>query len=431
MKPVCGIDFGTSNSTVGVCLGGKISMIPVEGAQVTIPSAIFYPAAGTAPIYGRAAIEAYTLQEPGRLMRSLKSILGSTLVAEKTAVGGQYVSFEDILVGFVKHLKRKAEFVCGETIDEVVMGRPVHFVDNDAAADERAQDKLQAIAKKSGFKTVLFQFEPIAAALQFEETLTRDETVFIADIGGGTSDFSILKTGPRHKGNADRSHDILANEGVRVGGTNLDMRLSVAAVMPLLGAHSRNLRGLDLPIWPFIDLATWHRIHMIASPDNMSLFRQILTDARERHLFERFVKVIRERTGHEIAGKVEGAKIALSQHTEAGIDLAVVEEGLVAPAKRDVLETSTRHELERVEASVKETLHAAGLQPEQITAVFLTGGTSAVPIVREALVAPFAKARVVEGDLFSSVGYGMALDAMRRFGRTDKPKHKQIPRLLR
>ena len=97
MKPVCGIDFGTSNSTVGVCQGGKISMIPVEGAQVTIPSAIFYPAAGTAPIYGRAAIEAYTLQEPGRLMRSLKSILGSTLVAEKTAVGGQYVSFEDIL----------------------------------------------------------------------------------------------------------------------------------------------------------------------------------------------------------------------------------------------------------------------------------------------------------------------------------------------
>ena len=110
-KIVCGIDFGTSNSAIAIAREGVTDLVPVEGAHTTIPSAIFFPAKGDKPLYGRAAVDAYAIHEPGRLLRSLKSILGSELIAEKTAVGGQYQSFEDILVGYVKHLKGKAEAV--------------------------------------------------------------------------------------------------------------------------------------------------------------------------------------------------------------------------------------------------------------------------------------------------------------------------------
>lgn len=414
MQTVCGIDFGTSNSTVGVWHNGQFSMVPVEGPHTTIPSAIFYPAEGTPPLYGRAAIEAYTARDAGRLMRSLKSILGSSLMDEQTGVGGKYRSFEEILVGFLTHLKHKAESFTGTPLTHVVMGRPVHFVDDNPKADKQAQDKLETIAKKAGFKKVLFQFEPIAAALQFENTLTTDETVFIADIGGGTADFSIVRVGPTTKGNADRTTDILANEGVHVGGTNLDMRLSLESVMPLLGRGSLTTEGRALPNWPFSDMATWHRIHAIGESRNMATLRQMLYEAADQPLFERYLHVVREQTGHLIAKRVEEAKIDLSANPSTAINLDMVETALTAFATRTLFEDSIATELDKMATTIATTLQAANLSPNQITTVFLTGGTSAVPAVKQVLTSPFPNAKVVEGDLFKSVGHGLALDACRR-----------------
>mgnify|MGYP001257861505 CR=1 FL=1 len=414
MTTICGIDFGTSNSTVGIWKDGAFAMVPVEGAHTTIPSAIFYPADGSPALYGRAGIEAYNAREPGRLMRSLKSILGSALVDEKTGVGGRYRTFEEILVGFLVNLKAKAEAFAGEPISAVVMGRPVHFVDDNEAADRRAEDKLGAIARQAGFEQVLFQYEPIAAAQQFEQELDREELVFIADIGGGTSDFSVIHLGPSRRGQDDRAGDILANGGVRVGGTNLDMQLSLAAVMPLLGKGTMIRPGRDLPAWPFVDLATWHRIHTIAESKNLASLRALRLEVAGNPKFERYMRVIAEQSGHRIAKRVEDAKIALSEASEASIDLDVVEAGLSAKARRRGLETCIVGDVARISSAIADNLAEAGLGPEQITSVFLTGGTSAVPAVRRALCAPFTKARVVEGDLFCSVGHGLELDARRR-----------------
>lgn len=415
MQAVCGIDFGTSNSTVGVHHNSHFSMVPIEGSHTTIPSAIFYPADGTAPLYGRAAIAAYTERDAGRLMRSLKSILGSSLMDEQTGVGGKYRSFEEILVGFVTHLKRKAEEATGTKLTHVVMGRPVHFVDDNPKADKQAQEKLETIAKKAGFKKVLFQFEPIAAALQFEDTLTTDETVFIADIGGGTADFSIVKVGPTTKASANRTTDILANEGVHVGGTNLDMRLSMESVMPLLGCGSLTNEGRELPNWPFSDMTTWHRIHAIGDSKNMATLRQMLYDSANQPLLERYLHVVREQTGHLIAKRVEEAKIDLSTNATTTINLDMVETALTASATRPQFEESIATELEKMVTTIATILQAANLSPNQITTVFLTGGTSAVPAVKQVLTSPFPNAKVVQGDLFKSVGYGLALDAHRRF----------------
>ncbi len=414
MTTICGIDFGTSNSTVGISKDGAFAMVPVEGTHTTVPSAIFHPADGAAALYGRAGIEAYNARETGRLMRSLKSILGSSLVDEKTGVGGRYLTFEEILVGFLVNLKNKAEAFAGERIVAVVMGRPVHFVDNNEAADRRAEEKLGSIARKAGFEEVLFQYEPIAAALQFEQELDRDELVFIADIGGGTSDFSVVRLGPSRRGQHDRAGDILANGGIRVGGTNLDTQLSLAAVMPLLGKGITIRKGRDLPAWPFVDLATWHRIHTIAEPKNLTALRQLLVEVGGNPKFERYLQVVREQNGHLIAKRVEDAKIELSTAAETSIDLAVVEAGLAARARRHALETCIAGDVERIARSIAGTLAAAEVGPEKITSVFLTGGTSAVPAVRQALCAPFTNARVAEGDLFCSVGHGLALDARRR-----------------
>ncbi len=415
MISTCGIDFGTSNSTVGIWKDGAFSMVPVEDAYTTVPSAIFYPAEGTLPLYGRAGIAAYTAREPGRLMRSLKSILGSSLIDDKTGVGGQYRTFEEILVGFLGHLKDKAEAFNGGRIASVVMGRPVHFVDDNEAADLRAEEKLGVIARKAGFEQVLFQYEPIAAALQFEEKLDQDELVFIADIGGGTSDFSVVRLGPSHRHLQDRAGDILSNGGVRVGGTNLDTQLSLTTVMPLLGKGAMIRPGRDLPAWPFVDLATWHRIHTIAEPKNLTALRQLQVETGGSPLFERYIQVVRDQSGHLIAKRTEDAKIQLSAESEATIDLNVVEAGLRARARRDRFEACIAGDVGRIKRSIASTLASAELKADAITAVFLTGGTSAVPAVRNALTAPFENARVVEGDLFCSVGHGLAVDARRRF----------------
>ena len=217
----CGLDFGTSNTTFGSMIGNAPSLVPLEGAQTTIPSAIFYERDG-AVLIGRRAIDAYVDGGPGRLMRSLKSVLGTSLIDETTQVGRERSSFRDVIAYYLGAVKRRAEQAAGREFRNVVHGRPVHFVDNAPAADRKAEATLRAIVREIGFDNVTFQFEPIAAALDYERQIVREEIALIADIGGGTSDFSIVRLSPDRHRKAERQSDILANDGVRIGGTDFD-----------------------------------------------------------------------------------------------------------------------------------------------------------------------------------------------------------------
>ena len=159
----CGIDFGTSNSTVSLADQNRSWLLPLEGGEVTLPSAVFWESDGTPPTFGRAAIAAYVEGNDGRLMRGLKSTLGSGLIDEKTAVGGRAISFFDVLTRFIGHMKTQLDAETGG-IPHVVLGRPVHFIDDDPAADARAQSALERIARTLGFKEVVFvQRETLAA----------------------------------------------------------------------------------------------------------------------------------------------------------------------------------------------------------------------------------------------------------------------------
>src|SRR6185437_14284626 len=276
---ICGLDFGTSNTTLGTLNGNLPALAELEADHTTIPSAIFYEAGGTVVI-GRKAIATYVEGTAGRLMRSLKSVLGTSLIEETTLLGRQRIRFRDVIAYYLGAVKRRAEQATGHELHCVVHGRPVHFVDNAPEADRKAEQTLREIAREVGFDQVTFQFEPIAAALDYERQIATEEVALIADIGGGTSDFSIVRLGPERHGKADRAADILANDGVRVGGTDFDRQLSLGVVMPLFGYGSAMKRqGLDVPSSYFQDLATWSNINRMYEPRVLADIRQVRQQA--------------------------------------------------------------------------------------------------------------------------------------------------------
>ena len=225
-----GIDFGTSNSTAGLFENGKPRLVPLEDGNVTIPSAVFFNFEDDRTYFGRGALEAYTANTEGRLLRALKSVLGTSLIREKTRIKARSMAFSDIIGGFIAYLKERLESEAGGPVEKVVLGRPVHFVDDDADGRRRTRrpNSKRRRARK-GFRHIAFQFEPIAAALDYEQSVTREELALIVDIGGGTSDFSIVRVSPERAKAVERKDDILANAGVHVGGTDFDRLLSIAS----------------------------------------------------------------------------------------------------------------------------------------------------------------------------------------------------------
>jgi len=413
---ICGLDFGTSNTTLGTIDGRTPDLAPLESAHTTIPSAIFYAADGNVLI-GRRAMEAYVEGTAGRLMRSLKSVLGTSLIEETTRLGRARVGFRDVIANYLGAIKRRAEQATGRELRNVVHGRPVHFVDNAPDADRKAEDTLRTIAKGIGFEDVTFQFEPIAAALDYERQITSEELALIADIGGGTSDFSIVRLGPERHGKADRAADILANDGVRIGGTDFDRQLSLGVVMPLFGFGSAMKRaGLDVPSSYFHDLATWSSINRMYEPRVLADIRQVRQEAAKPELLDRLIRVIHEQRGHTLAMEVEDAKIALSEKARSEIPLAWVAAELSAAISQGDLVTHTRQLATRISARIKNCLVQAGLTAEAIDAVFLTGGSVKLAHVRKAITKAVPAARIVEGDIFGAVGKGLTLEALRRYG---------------
>ena len=418
MRPAFGgIDFGTSNSTVGVIENGRPRLVALEGDSVTLPSAIFFNFEDNQTALGRHAIGEYTDGAEGRLMRALKSVLGSSLVHEKTRIKARQIAFTDIIGMFVGHLKDRLESHVGVPVENVVLGRPVQFVDDNPEADAAAQSELEKAARAQGFKHIDFQFEPIAAALDYERTVTREELALIVDMGGGTSDFSIVRVSPERAASSDRKADILANRGVHIGGTDFDRLLSIAHVMPELGYLTPTKDGKrNLPAGYFIDLATWQRINLLYTPKAKLDLRQIRFEAARPDLIDRLIEVVDQRFGHALATKVEKAKIELTDADQATIEVALPGTRFDASLTRQGLEDTIRSAVERVTATVVDTLEEAQVRADDITAVFLTGGSTAIPLARQSILKLVPGAKIVQGDAFGSVGLGLALDAQRKFG---------------
>lgn len=431
LADVCAIDFGTSNSAVALAgaPGEGIRLVPLEGDAVTMPTAVFYLAEGPETegpprAFGRAAVAAYVEGLDGRLMRSMKSVLGSTLAEQRTDVGaGRSVAYVDVIAGYLLHLKRRAEVATGGPLRRVVMGRPVRFVDDDDARDAQAQATLAEAARRVGFESVAFEFEPIAAAFDFEQACTREERVLVADIGGGTSDFCIVRVGPGRQARPDRSDDLLAHHGVHIAGTDFDRHLELATVLRPLGygALGPSVAGStprEVPSKVYFDLATWHLINTVYSPQRVLELRGMKGFYADVAQHRRLMTVLEERLGHDLAARAEAAKIGLSDAREGevlSIDLSLIERGLAATLSDAQCQAALAADIARIVEAADETLRLANLPRDAIDAIYFTGGSTGLRRLTDALCRRFPQARAVSGERFASVATGLGLTARRRF----------------
>jgi len=381
----------------------------LEGEATTLPTALFFDAETGNTHFGREALARYLAGHEGRLMRSLKSLLGSPLLMERTRINNHLVSFQDIIGLFLAELVTRARDQLGGLPERLVLGRPVHFVDDDPQRDALAQRMLLEVAEHLGFAHIAFQLEPIAAALDYERRLSDERTVLVVDVGGGTSDFTVVQLGPQRMAQAQRQSDVLATTGVHIGGTDFDKQLSLAQVMPLLGYKHTGPDGREVPSRPFIDLSTWHLIHWQQSPKAIRDAQALRTNYSQLHLHQRLLTVLRAQLGHGLAHSVEQAKIACANGAAGqALDLGLVEPGLMAEITAGALAEHLQSLLAQVVACAQDCVQKAGLQASQIDALYLTGGSSAMQAFQQALRAAFPQAELVTGDLFGGVASGLA-----------------------
>ena len=404
-----GIDFGTSNSAAAVIdESGILRVIPLSAARSEMPTAVFFDAETHHVLYGEDAMQAYLSGNEGRLLRSLKSLLGSALMDEYTQVDGRALRFFDIVVLFFKELKRRCEVHVGEALPHVVIGRPVHFVDDDPARDALAQTTLSRAALEAGFSDIRFQLEPIAAALDYEQQIDKETTALVVDIGGGTSDFTTIRLNQKRSALSDRSADVLASTGVHIGGTDFDRLLDLATVMPLLGYKHIGTGDRPVPNSVFFDLSTWHFIHRAYTRKALHFASELWTDFSDQTLHKRLMQALEEQHGHRMLASVEAAKIGCSvSGNVSAVDLNFLELRLAPTLDTFVMQDALQQAIAQVVECALACVKASGL--DRVDVVYLTGGSSALSPLVQALQTAMPQAHLVKGNPFGGVAAGLAV----------------------
>lgn len=416
---VAGIDFGTTNSAVSVSDGGVPHMVQITPGKDTIPSALFFDDNDKQVYMGYDAHQKY--REPfseGRFMRSLKRILGTSTMLTGTQIRGRYIKYEDIIGYFIRHLKEKLDETVGAPVVDVVMGRPVHFRDNDTYGDIAAQKQLEQIARNVGFKNIGFQYEPIAAAFSHEQQLSSEHLAVVIDIGGGTSDFTVIRLGPKLAHKTDRTDDILANTGIRIGGNDFDRSFAIDKFMPLYGLGTLYHSGdkiLPVPNAPYIDLATWSFVNRAYTPQVLSLMRGIQINAQSPDKISRMMDILKNNLGHTNLDYVEYAKINLSHQDQVIQTLDFLSDCPSVTTNVSEFVNAISNDVSKIQLSMNDCLAAASVKNTDIDLVILTGGSTQIPYVSTIVRNTFPNAILSDSNKMASVGLGLAYDAMRRF----------------
>lgn len=413
----CGLDFGTSNSTLGIFEGSKPKLIPLEhDGGSAIRSAIFLSQHEKTIKFGKMAVSEYLSHEEGRLLMSIKSVLGSSLMEKKTGVFDKMKPFTEVLGYFIKHIKEIGEKYVGNEIENVVIGRPVYFDDKNSENDKKAEETLADIAKSQGFKNILFQYEPIAAANTFRHTNPLGSLALIVDIGGGTSDFTVLKIG---KNASNSSEDILGYSGIHIGGTDIDRLIALRKVMPLLGMgggmYSSTGQIINLPISIYHDLSTWHKINQLYSPQEKRRIFDIMKFSTDKKKSKRLETVLSNREGHRILENCETHKIKLSDYPDVVMNLDFIEQGLSLSISQSELSGLISIETKKIVETILKMVNLCSVDKNKVDVVFFTGGTSKLQYIRKKILELFPNATPVNGDAFGSVGIGLTYEAHYKF----------------
>ncbi len=419
MDFVAGIDFGTTNSAAAISNGTTPRMVPLEGDKDTIPTALFFPENSPEIHFGRDAQWQYTNSDSnGRFMRSIKRILGTEIMTSGTLINGHIIKFDEIIGHFIGHLKYKIDCAAGTSVDSVVIGRPVHFRDNDPGGDARAQNELERIAGAAGFKNVTFQYEPIAAAFAHEQKLKSEQLACVIDIGGGTSDFTIIRLGPNRKDKLDRTDDVLGNTGVRIGGNDFDRALSLRAFMPNFGMGSEYRAAdkiLGIPNSTYVSLSTWSSVNDVYNYKTLNLVRGYVMWGLQPEKVQRLYEIIERRLGHTNLDYVERAKMRLSTDDAVRILLDFLTDAPQIDTTRAAFESAIGADIEKIEHAITECLNTANVRDGDIELVILTGGSTEIPYINQIVQRRFPHATISATDKMSSVGMGLAYDSIRRY----------------
>lgn len=412
-----GIDFGTTNTVLALAgADGPASLVRFpapEGELFAFRSCLSFHAPAEDPTRreiaaGPWAIEAY-VEDPAetRFIQSFKSFAAQASFTETQILGRRY-RFEDLLSTFLLKVRDYAGEALGEIPERVIVGRPVRFVG--ASPDEAlALARYETAFKRMGVKEILYAYEPVGAAFFFARELDHDATVLVGDFGGGTSDFSIIRF-ERHAGELRSTP--LGRAGVGVAGDAFDYRIIDRLVSPALGkGSSYTSLGKTLPMpnrW-YTAFARWDQLALMRAGRDMRDIRKMVRDADEPEKIERLVEVLDENYGYRLYRSVSKLKEALSFEQAAEFRFEAGSISITADVARTDFEGWIAPEIALIEDAVDRALADAGLSPEGVDRVFLTGGSSLVPAVREVFHRRFARERIETGAELESIASGLAL----------------------
>jgi hypothetical chaperone protein len=427
-----GVDFGTTNSAVAHATAegdSRLAVFSLDGQPTTTFRSVLYfspddVVSGRRPraVAGPRALEAYRdagAGAGGRFMQSLKSFLASRLF-EGTYVFGAKFTLEDLIAVILAELRTAAAQQFGTQDGRVLFGRPVHFVveatgETDAERDTLAERRLRAAAERAGFTDVRFELEPVAAAHQYESGLDHDELVLIGDFGGGTSDFCLVRLGPAARRCVDRRETILAVDGVPLAGNAFDARIVRAVVAPALGRGSRRRserdQELPMPAWIYSRLERWEDVSMLATPATMEVLRKLHRQAEQPEKVDALLHLIRDDLGYLLYQEVERVKLELSAHDAARFRFDSLPSTITATVQRSDFDAWISSSLKRIADCVDALLQRCNVPASAVDRVFLTGGSSLVPSVREIFLHRFGAQRLRGGEELTTVARGLALMA--------------------
>lgn len=415
----CGIDYGTSNSSLGIVKDGKVVQAELERNSVYLPSAIYraFPEhelnddiasrsirqqLGSAQglLYGSEAIEAY-VRHPGDglFMKSPKVFLGSDLSKD------QMDFFQIVIAKMMTHILERAREFYGQELRQAVIGRPIRYHGiRGEEGDKQALAIMEHAAAGAGLEEVVFMYEPLAAALDYEQCLDRDEVLLVVDVGGGTTDCSVVKVGPSYRDKRERSDDLLAYSGNRIGGVDLDINLGWHTIMPLFGRGTDELHN-----------KAFDAIAVNSIPSQQAFYSrfEMPVHAQADTVRERLYRVWLDKLSSHLVRSAELAKIELSRKTSHVLELGYVEDGLEVHVSREDFRQAIARSAEKIRQVIDDARQASASRPDKI---YLTGGSAVSPVIQQVIrevvgdAVPF-----VSGNMHGSVACGLSVFANRHF----------------
>jgi hypothetical chaperone protein len=416
-----GIDFGTTNSVVAIAgANGHVECLSwptAQGPTETFRSALMFwsEARKLKHVAGPEAIaRAIAADREQRFIQSLKTHVASRLFTE-TRLFGTRLSIEELIAIFLRHLLGSLAPEAAVALP-VTGGRPVVFA-GDNADEGLAVERLTSSYAAAGLPQIALAYEPLGAAYWYARGLRRDETVLVADFGGGTSDFSILHL--KRKAGGIES-EALAHTGIGIAGDTFDYRIIDRIVAPRLGkdtAYKSLEKLLPMPAYFYAAFAQWHQLSWLKSAQSLAELKALADASLAPQMIEDLITIVEMDLGFELHRTVSALKAELSHSEQA--DFRFDKEGVTieASVRRDDFESWIAADVAKIAATMDAGLAAAGLDPADIDAVFMTGGTSFVPAIRRIFMDRFAKERIHFGDAFQSVASGLAVMAADRARR--------------